>query len=115
MSKKIFIFILLVNFLSNAVIAENKYEIIININNQIITNFDIEKETQYLLALNPSLKSLSLKQMTEIARNSLVREKIKKNEILKYYKINYEDPELLTFLSNIVICIYVYICASLFC
>ena len=101
MSKKIFIFILLVNFLSNAVIAENKYEIIININNQIITNFDIEKETQYLLALSPSLNNLSLKQMKEIARNSLVREKIKENEILKYYKINYEDPQLLTFLSNI--------------
>ena len=101
MSKKIFIFIVLVNFLSNAVIAENKYEIIISINNQIITNFDIEKETQYLLALNSSLNSLSLKQMKEIARNSLVREKIKENEILKYYKINYEDPQLLTFLSNI--------------
>ena len=101
MSKKIFIFIVLVNFLSNAVIAENKYEIIININNQIITNFDIEKETQYLLALSPSLNNLSLKQMKEIARNSLVREKIKENEILKYYKINYEDPQLLTFLSNI--------------
>ena len=101
MSKKIFIFILLVNFLSNAVIAENKYEIIININNQIITNFDIEKETQYLLALSPSLNNLSLKQMKEIARNSLVREKIKENEILKYYKINYEDPQLLIFLSNI--------------
>jgi peptidyl-prolyl cis-trans isomerase SurA len=101
MSKKIFIFIILVNFLSNAVNAENKYEIIININNQIITNFDIEKETQYLLALSPSLNNLSLKQMKEIARNSLVREKIKENEILKYYKINYEDPQLLTFLSNI--------------
>ena len=101
MSKKIFIFIVLINFLSNTVIAENKYEIIISINNQIITNFDIEKETQYLLALNSSLNSLSLKQMKEIARNSLVREKIKKNEILKYYKINYEDPELLTFLSNV--------------
>ena len=101
MSKKIFIFIVLVNFLSNAVIAENKYEIIININNQIITNFDIEKETQYLLALSPSLNNLSLKQMKEIARNSLVREKIKENEILKYYKINYEDPQLSTFLSNI--------------
>ena len=73
MSKKIFIFIVLVNFLSNTVIAENKYEIIININNQIITNFDIEKETQYLLALSPSLNNLSLKQMKEIARNSLVR------------------------------------------
>ena len=103
MSKKIFIFIVLVNFLSNAVIAENKYEIIININNQIITNFDIEKETQYLLALSPSLNNLSLKQMKEIARNSLVREKIKENEILKYYKMNYEDPQLLTFLSNVYI------------
>ena len=101
MSKKIFIFIVLVNFLSNAVIAENKYEIIININNQIITNFDINKETQYLLALSPSLNSLSLKQMKEIARNSLVREKIKENEILKYYKIDYEDPQLLTYLSSI--------------
>ena len=101
MFKKIFIFMVIINFLSNVVIAENKYSIIININNQIITNFDIEKETQYLLALNSSLNSLSLKQMKEIARNSLVREKIKKNEILKYYKINYEDPELLTFLSNV--------------
>ena len=101
MSKKIFLFIVLVNFLSNTVIAENKYEIIININNQIITNFDIEKETQYLLALSPSLNNLSLKQIKKIARNSLVREKIKENEILKYYKINYEDPQLLTFLSNI--------------
>ena len=100
MSKKIFIFILLVNFLSNSAIAE-KYEIIFNINNQIITNFDIEKEVQYLLALSPSLNSLSLKQIKEVARNSLIREKIKENEVLKYYKINYEDPQLLTFLSNI--------------
>ena len=101
MSKKIFIFIVLVVFTSNKVIAENKYEIIININNQIITNFDIEKETQYLLALSPSLDNLSKKQIKEISKNSLIREKIKENEILKYYKINYEDPQLLTFLSNI--------------
>ena len=91
MFKKIFILLAIINLLSNAVIAENKHEIIFKINNQIITNFDIQKETKYLLALNPSLNNLSTKQIKELSKNSLIREKIKENEILKYYKINYED------------------------
>ena len=101
MFKKIFILFTIINLLSNAVIAENKHEIIVKINNQIITNFDIQKETKYLLALNPSLNNLSTKQIKEISKNSLIREKIKENEILKYYKINYEDPELTKFVTNI--------------
>ena len=101
MFKKIFILFTIINLLSNAVIAENKHEIIIKINNQIITNFDIQKETKYLLALNPSLNNLSTKQIKELSKNSLIREKIKENEILKYYKINYEDPELTKFVTNI--------------
>ena len=101
MFKKIFILFTIINLLSNVVIAENKHEIIIKINNQIITNFDIQKETKYLLALNPSLNNLSTKQIKELSKNSLIREKIKENEILKYYKINYEDPELTKFVTNI--------------
>ena len=101
MFKKIFILFIIINLLSNVVIAENKHEIIIKINNQIITNFDIQKETKYLLALNPSLNNLSTKQIKELSKNSLIREKIKENEILKYYKINYEDPELTKFVTNI--------------
>ena len=101
MFKKIFILLAIINLLSNKVIAENKYEIIVNINSQIITNFDIQKETKYLFALNPSLDNLSKKQIKEISKKSLIREKIKENEILKYYIINYEDPQLATFLINI--------------
>ena len=101
MFKKIFILLAIINSLSSVVIAENKHEIIIKINNQIITNFDIQKETKYLLALNPSLNNLSTKQIKEMSKNSLIREKIKENEILKYYKINYEDPELTKFVTNI--------------
>ena len=101
MFKKIFILFIIIHLLSNVVIAENKHEIIIKINNQIITNFDIQKETKYLLALNPSLNNLSTKQIKELSKNSLIREKIKENEILKYYKINYEDPELTKFVTNI--------------
>ena len=74
---------------------------LVNINNQIITNFDIQKETKYLLALNPSLDNLSKKQIKEISKKSLIREKIKENEILKYYIINYEDPQLAKFIINI--------------
>ena len=91
----------IINSLSNVVIAENKYEIIININDKIITNFDIEKETKYLLALNPSLNNLPIKKIKEISKSSLIREKIKENEILNYYKIDYKDPELATFAINI--------------
>jgi len=101
MLKKIFILLAIINLLSNKVIAENKYEIIVNINSQIITNFDIQKETKYLFALNPSLDNLSKKQIKEISKKSLIREKIKENEILKYYIINYEDPQLAIFLINI--------------
>jgi len=101
MFKKIFILMTIINSLSNVVIAENKYEIIININDKIITNFDIEKETKYLLALNPSLNNLPIKKIKEISKSSLIREKIKENEILNYYKIDYKDPELATFAINI--------------
>ena len=101
MFKKIFILMTIINSLSNLVIAENKYEIIININDKIITNFDVQKETKYLLALNPSLNNLPIKKMKEISKSSLIREKIKENEILNYYKIDYKDPELATFAINI--------------
>jgi len=101
MFKKIFILMTIINSLSNVVIAENKYEIIININDQIITNFDVQKETKYLLALNPSLNNLPIKKIKEISKSSLIREKIKENEILNYYKIDYKDPELAKFAINI--------------
>ena len=91
----------IMNFLSNIAIAGSKYEIVMNVGNQIITNFDIKKESKYLLALNPSLNNLSIKQIKEISKNSLIREKIKENEILKYYEINYENPELIEFTINI--------------
>ena len=43
MFKKIFILFTIINLLSNVVIAENKHEIIIKINNKIITKNMISK------------------------------------------------------------------------
>ena len=101
MIKKIFIFVTIINLLSSTLIAEDKYEIVVSIDNKVITNFDIQKEVNYLLALNPSLNDLPKKQIYEIAKESLVREEIKEKEILKYYNINYKDPELSLLIENI--------------
>ena len=101
MIKKIFIFVAIINLLSSTLIAEDRYEIVVNIDNKVITNFDIQKEINYLLALNPSLNNLPKKQIYEIAKESLVREEIKEKEILKYYNINYKDPELSLLIENI--------------
>ena len=61
---------------------ENK--IVIKIDNEIITSIDIENEKNYLIALNPNIKNLDEKRLNEIAKNSLLREKIKEKEIFTY-------------------------------
>ena len=62
------------------------------INNEIVTNVDIEREYRYLTALNTSLQSLEKKKAYQIARNSMIKEIIKKNELKKYYKLD-QKPE----------------------
>ena len=69
----------------NVLNAESKIKIELQIENEIITNIDFKKEQNYLLALNNSLKDLPKSQLKQISRDSLVREKIKKIELLKFY------------------------------
>jgi len=88
--------------LNNARSIESK--IIHNIDNEIITNIDIKNEFRYLIALNNSLKELDKEKLLNISNQSIIREKIKKIEILKNFKeikINEEYYELL--LKNIYI------------
>ena len=69
-------------FILNTYALENK--IILKIDNQIITSLDIQQEINYLKALNPTINKLDNKRILEIGKNSLIREKIKETEILKY-------------------------------
>ena len=79
----VFFFTILFLFYSTNIFAlENK--IIIKVENEIITSLDIEFESKYLEALNPNIKNLPDEKVKLIAKNSLIKEKIKKNEILKY-------------------------------
>ena len=60
-------------------------EIIVKLHNEIITNIDIENEKKYLIFLNPKLKQLENKTINKIAKDSLIKEIIKKKEIRKFY------------------------------
>ena len=44
------------------------------INNEIITTYDVEKEKNYLLALNPTLKEIEKNQLIILAKKSLTKE-----------------------------------------
>ena len=82
--KKIFIFFIIQLLFYN--LTQSKEVIIISkIDNEIITNIDIEIEKQYLLLLNNNLKELSENEFFELSKNSLIREIIKKKEIYKTF------------------------------
>ena len=96
----IFLLILLNNF-SNAI--ENVV-IIKKINNKIITNVDLNNEYNYLIALNENLKNLNDKESRKISEQSLIREIIKHDEIVKYLSLeDFQNEELV---NNVIKNIY---------
>ena len=99
--KKIYFIILLFFFLSeNLSSLENK--IIFKIDNEIITNIDVENEKNYLIALNPNFKKLKYDEIIEVTKKSVVREKIKRIEISNRIKnANIPQPLLEQLLENI--------------
>ena len=69
-------------FFSSSFSKENK--ILFKVDNEIITTIDIYNEIKYLEILNDKqFQSLEQNKVIEIAKNSLIREKIKEIELLK--------------------------------
>ena len=83
---KIYIFLVLIfSFLTNNLLAK-KIEILYKVENYPITNKDIAKEINYLLMLNDQLKAIEKEELIKYATKSIIKEKVKKNEILKNFK-----------------------------
>ncbi|WP_435150297.1 peptidylprolyl isomerase [Candidatus Pelagibacter bacterium nBUS_44] len=96
--KIILIFFYSLIFFSNAIAIENK--ILFKVNNEIITSIDILTELKYLGTINNDLNKMPKKQAFEIAKKSLIREKIKEIELKKIFKeIIIEDK----FLNNLLV------------
>ena len=94
--------ILFIFFLSNknSLAIENK--IILKVNNEIITSVDVFNEAKYLKTLNKNLKNISDKEIIKLAKNSLLREKIKIIELSKYPEVSVNKE----YLENIIKTIY---------
>ena len=70
-------------FKNNISLAESNFYIVVKVDNEIITNVDIAQEINYLISLNNDLQKMNKKQLIKLAKDSLIREKIKKNELNK--------------------------------
>ena len=95
MNKKIsaiFILFFIFIFIKTSLAYENK--ILFKVNNEIITSVDILNEINYLNSLNENLKNLKKEKIFQIAKGSLIREKVKEitlSKIFEEIKLNEED------------------------
>ena len=81
--KIFFISILILTFLSDEFSKALENKILIKLNNEIITTVDISNEINYLKVFNENINELENEKILNIAKNSIIRDKIKKIEILK--------------------------------
>ena len=87
LTKKI-IFFFIIFFFQITLINASEVKIVSKINNEILTNIDIENESKYLLILNTNLINLNKNELYELSKNSLIRQILKKEEVLKYFKLD---------------------------
>ena len=91
MQKKISLILIFIFIFNMNAISQEKFFIVAKINNEIITNYDVEKESVYLKLLNPNLNQLNSEKIFQISKNSLINEIIKKNELKKIIDFNQND------------------------
>ena len=82
--KIFFTSILILAFFSNELSKALENKILIKLNNEIITTVDISNEINYLKVFNENINELENDKIINIAKNSIIRDKIKKIEILKF-------------------------------
>jgi peptidyl-prolyl cis-trans isomerase SurA len=100
MLKKIFlIFIFFFSSISISV-SNTGFYIVATVNNEIITNHDVKKESEYLKILNPKLNQIENVKIINLAKESLINEIIKKKEIIKYLDFEKENAFISDYLKN---------------
>ena len=103
-SKILLIFFINFILIFNSISIEEEFKIVLKIDNSIITNIDINNEYNYLVALNKDLNKIKKEEILEIAKDSLVREKIKKSEIEKY--VNFGEIDNNNLINEVIENIY---------
>ena len=86
----VFFFSLIIKFS----LLANENKILLKVNNELITTIDVSNEINYLKSVNKNFDNLETQKIIEIARNSLIKDKIKKITLLpivKEFEINDDD------------------------
>ena len=102
LNKKTIILVLIFILLNNFSYSKINLQIIMKINDQIVTSYDLEKESNYLSALNPKLKEISKNDLLKLAKKSIIKEMIKKSEIRKFTELNLQNAQINNVLNNII-------------
>ena len=98
--KYFFFLIILFSIISNKSIYSSEVYVVSKVNNIIITNVDVENEYRYLIALNNDLKNIDKKKIMKLAKDSIIREKIKETELKNHFDLNKENKYIDKILVN---------------
>ena len=86
MNKIISLIIFYIFIIGNSSAIGNENKILIKLNNDIITSIDLVNEILYLKSINPDLVKAKNSQIIEIAKRSLVKDRIKLLKLKEVYK-----------------------------
>ncbi len=99
--KKIFLILFFLFCSSNILYAKTETVILYKIDDQIITNIDVNNEKKFLIFLNPNLKNLTNAKIENISIDSLQNRKIKEIELNKLFQL--DKKELINdFMDNFI-------------
>jgi hypothetical protein len=93
MSKKIFLLIFFVCFLTNSKAKQLTNNVVVSIDNSIITDLDINKEINFLKFINKDQAASNPELLKKEIVNSLIDRKIKDIET-NYFKIEVSEKEI---------------------
>ena len=89
-----------ISLFCNSIVNSNEIYVVSKVNNQIITNVDIINEYKYLIALNPNLQNIDKEKIMKLAKDSIIKEKIKVDELDKYFDLSIENRFIDKIIAN---------------
>ena len=97
---KIIILFLIIIYANRSI--ANTVNIIYTVDNNPITNVEINNEITYLKLLSKELRNMDDESLVMYASKSIIREKIKEIEILKFFKFGLNDEVVNQNLFNLI-------------
>ena len=98
--KNLIIILLIITLnIIQSIALENK--ILFKVEDEIITSIDIYEEIEFLKIFNPEINNLEKSELLEISKNSILRDKIKKIEIMNFVEeLKVDDKFLIRLIKS---------------